>query len=287
MPYSAQKKLTGRSAVAGPVVSVGRATSARMLSSSAWRALDEAVVGRGALERLGRRLGQQLDRVLAAQLPALGIDGAEGVRAAGRPRPAQVVRRPRQRANGVGTREASASAARSMSSRPSDTGAHDAITGRDRGSGPHEPRETGHVARGAGQHYASLWAARASSEGSGSRPSSWGSPRNSPSRPSSSQARDLALALDPGGVILGQAADEPGDAVADLQREVRRRGAHQLADVVDRDLVAGGLADGALGFAHGLLDCAWLVWAFLISRRESMRACVATEMARSSPTIQP
>ena len=61
----------------------------------------------------------------------------------------------------------------------------------------------------------------------------------------------------------------------------------ELADVLDRDLVAGGLADGALGFAHGLLDCAWLVWAFLISRRESMRACVATEMARSSPTIQP
>ena len=35
MPYSAQKKLTGRSAVAGPVVSVDRAKSARMLSSSA------------------------------------------------------------------------------------------------------------------------------------------------------------------------------------------------------------------------------------------------------------
>ena len=101
------------------------------------------------------------------------------------------------------------------------------------------------------------------------------------------QARDLALALDPGGMVRGQRGDQPGDAVADLQREVRRRGAHQLADVVDRDLVVGGLADGALGFAHGLLDGAWLVWAFLISRRESMRACVATEMARSSPTIQP
>ena len=35
MPYSAQKKLTGRSALAGPVVCVGRARSARMLSSSA------------------------------------------------------------------------------------------------------------------------------------------------------------------------------------------------------------------------------------------------------------
>src|SRR4051794_15234058 len=101
------------------------------------------------------------------------------------------------------------------------------------------------------------------------------------------QARDLALALDAGWVILGQPADEPRDAVADLQREVRRRRAHELADVVDRDLVAGGLADGALGFAHGLLAGAWLVWAFLISRRESILACVATEMARSSPTIQP
>ena len=73
------------------------------------------------------------------------------------------------------------------------------------------------------------------------------------------QAGDLALALDPGRVILRQARDQPGDAVAELQREVRRRGAHELADVLDRDLVAGGLADGALGFAHGLLDCAWLV----------------------------
>src|SRR3954451_15490503 len=101
------------------------------------------------------------------------------------------------------------------------------------------------------------------------------------------KARDLALALDPGGVILGQAADEPGDAIADLQSEVRRRGARELADVVDRDLVAGRLADGALGFAHGLLLGAGLLCAFLISRRESILACVATEMARSSPMIQP
>ena len=101
------------------------------------------------------------------------------------------------------------------------------------------------------------------------------------------QARDLALALDPRGMVHGQPADEPCDPVADLQREVRRRGTHQLTDVVDGDLVVGGLADGALGFAHGLLDGAGVVWAFLISRSESMRACVATEMARSSPTIQP
>ena len=58
---------------------------------------DQPVVGRGALQRVGRRLAQQAHRVLAAQLPALRVDGAEGVGAAGRPRPAQVVRRPRQR----------------------------------------------------------------------------------------------------------------------------------------------------------------------------------------------
>src|SRR5215218_7567157 len=34
------------------------------------------------------------------------------------------------------------------------------------------------------------------------------------------EPRDLALAFDAGGVVLGKAADEPRDAVADLQREV-------------------------------------------------------------------
>ena len=97
MPYSAQKKLTGRSARGRP----GGLGGPRHVGADALLerlgALDEPVVGRRALERLGRRLGQQLDRVLAAQLPALGIDGAEGVGAAGRPRPAQVVGGPRQR----------------------------------------------------------------------------------------------------------------------------------------------------------------------------------------------
>ena len=60
-------------------------------------ALDEALVGGGALQRVGCHLGQQPDRVLAAQLPALRIDGAKGVGTAGRPRPAQVVGGPRQR----------------------------------------------------------------------------------------------------------------------------------------------------------------------------------------------
>ena len=64
------------------------------------------------------------------------------------------------------------------------------------------------------------------------------------------QARDLALALDAGGVAGRQAGDQPRDAVADLQREVRRRGAHELADVVERDLVVGAAADGMLGFGH-------------------------------------
>src|SRR3954465_4993862 len=55
------------------------------------------------------------------------------------------------------------------------------------------------------------------------------------------QAADLALALDPGGVVGRQVTDEVADAVADLEREVRRRGAHQLAHVLD-----GGLAVGPL-----------------------------------------
>src|SRR5919112_993925 len=66
------------------------------------------------------------------------------------------------------------------------------------------------------------------------------------------QARDLALALDPRRVTLGQPLDEPRDAVADLEREVRRRGAHELAHVVDRDLVVAAAADRMLCLGHGV-----------------------------------
>ena len=66
------------------------------------------------------------------------------------------------------------------------------------------------------------------------------------------QARDLALALDPRGVVRGQPGDQAGDAVAELQREVRRRGAHELADVVDRDLVVGRWR---MGLSASLMGC--------------------------------
>ena len=242
-------------------------------------ALDQVVVGGRALQCVGQRLGQQADRVLAAQLPALADRRRErrqrrrasttsaGCRppapagAAAWARERQAPPRPGRCPHGRATR------ARMIAIRAAIRSA--ATGGRCRVGASTVPRPS------------------TLSERSGAMPSSWAWPRYSPRRPSS---RRRAISRSPSiraGWSGRQRGDQPGDAVAELQREVRRRRARQLADVLDRDLVASGPADGALGFAHGLLDCAWLVWAFLISRRESMRACVATEMARSSPTIQP
>src|SRR3954451_15857954 len=64
------------------------------------------------------------------------------------------------------------------------------------------------------------------------------------------EPRDRALALERGGMIGVEPADQRGDAVAKLQREVRRRGAHELAHVLDGDLVVGGASARVLGFAH-------------------------------------
>src|SRR4030095_13940500 len=47
------------------------------------------------------------------------------------------------------------------------------------------------------------------------------------------QPRDLALALDPRRVSLGQPVNERVDPVAQMEREVRRGGVHQLAHVLD------------------------------------------------------
>src|SRR5215217_574774 len=47
---------------------------------------------------------------------------------------------------------------------------------------------------------------------------------------------DLALALDPDRVALRQPLDPVPDAVAQLKREVRGGGAHQLAQVLHRGL---------------------------------------------------
>src|SRR3954454_22427843 len=97
---------------------------------------------------------------------------------------------------------------------------------------------------------------------------------------------DLALALDAGRVILGQPRDEVDDAVAQLQREVRGGGAHERPHVLDGDRVAVLQALGVLGLAH---DCwGWaLAFTGTISSSESRRDWSTTEIAPSSPMIQP
>ena len=53
-------------------------------------------------------------------------------------------------------------------------------------------------------------------------------------------------------MIGRERGDQLRDALAQLQREVGRRGAHELAHVLDRDVVGGGAALGRLGLAHVL-----------------------------------
>src|SRR6185437_9561263 len=64
------------------------------------------------------------------------------------------------------------------------------------------------------------------------------------------QARDLALSLDPGGMAGGEVANQLADPLAQLQREMRRRRAHQLSHVVDGDLATGTQTIWILGLAH-------------------------------------
>jgi len=61
----------------------------------------------------------------------------------------------------------------------------------------------------------------------------------------------ILLAEDARRMIVREAGDQLGDPVAQLQREVRRRRAHQLAHVLDPDVVGGGAALWRLGLAHG------------------------------------
>src|SRR4051794_9280637 len=97
---------------------------------------------------------------------------------------------------------------------------------------------------------------------------------------------DLALALEPRGMVGGQTLDQSRDAVAQLQREVGGGGAHELAHVLDRDLPIRAEAIRVLGFAHGAPEGRRLV-AGAISNNASIRPCEATEIALSSPTSQP
>jgi hypothetical protein len=64
------------------------------------------------------------------------------------------------------------------------------------------------------------------------------------------EASDLALSLDARGVPGRQTSDQRADSLAQLKREMRSRGAHQLANVVDRHLTARSQAVGMLRLAH-------------------------------------
>src|SRR5215207_1585250 len=64
------------------------------------------------------------------------------------------------------------------------------------------------------------------------------------------EPRDLALALNPRGVLRRERGDQLADAVAQLEGEVRGGRAHELADVVDGDAVLGAEALRLLGFGH-------------------------------------
>jgi hypothetical protein len=92
------------------------------------------------------------------------------------------------------------------------------------------------------------------------------------------QPRDLALALDPRRVISGQTADQRSDPLAQLQREVGGRSAHELAHVLDGYLVVGTEAIWMLGLTH---------FCGTTSRRLSIWAWTATEMVLGSPITHP
>src|SRR3954462_14187146 len=102
------------------------------------------------------------------------------------------------------------------------------------------------------------------------------------------QARDLLLAEPARRMVGVQRGDQPRDAVAQLQREVRRGGAHELADVVDGDVAREAV--GMLGLAHGegVLE-GWEARSLTgtISRSASIWDWTGTEKACSSPMIQP
>ena len=85
-----------------------------------------------------------------------------------------------------------------------------------------------------------------------------------------------------------EAADQLGDPVAQLQREVGGGGAHQLADVLHSHGTVRPEAGGMLGFAH---DAGWddppEPLTGTISSSESIRDWSASEIAPWSPISQP
>ena len=98
------------------------------------------------------------------------------------------------------------------------------------------------------------------------------------------EAGHLLLPKHARGMVGGQVADQVRDARAQLQREVRRRGAHQRAHVVDCDLASLAQPVGVLSLAHPepvAPVCG------TTSSRASICACTPTEIALGSPITQP
>src|SRR5438270_13532580 len=100
------------------------------------------------------------------------------------------------------------------------------------------------------------------------------------------EASDLSLPLYPCRMAGRQVADQSPDSLAQLQREVRSRGAHQLAHVIDRDLAPRPKAIRVLRLTH--LAGPWDVpLTGCGSRSASTFAWTPTEIAFASPINQP
>src|SRR5215204_1391229 len=91
---------------------------------------------------------------------------------------------------------------------------------------------------------------------------------------------DLALAFGPRGMAGGQSGDQALDPVADLEREMRGRGARQGADVLRGHRPGPSQQLRVLGLAHQSPPI------FASSARLSISACCPTSMASWSPITQ-
>src|SRR2546421_1306729 len=92
------------------------------------------------------------------------------------------------------------------------------------------------------------------------------------------EPRDLPLALDPGGIVRVETADQCANPLAELEREMGGRCPHQLADVVDGDPAAVAQAGWMLSLTH---------FCGTASSRVSISAWTETEIALGSPITHP
>src|SRR6476646_4936226 len=93
------------------------------------------------------------------------------------------------------------------------------------------------------------------------------------------QLGDLALAFEASGMAGRKRLDQPEDAIADLQSEVRCSGAGKGSDVLRGNGVRPGEQLGVLGLAH----CPPI---FASSASASISLCSFTEIASWSPITQ-